>query len=227
MASTSLATDTCTYQEKLRRSIGPGMYMLGTPGADCVQPCSKDIPADPYLRYQAWGPGTCVPGSAVNDGSELLGLNYKSSKCSADAYMPGKYNTQGTCFAGARGKEKSPRECSAPSENTRLSNPPCTLRATGWNRWEWLCWDPQERATIPFDWNVSYRIVSKDNHVPCIETPLDQGDFMPKPGAHTPPAYSGHVGDAVPMTKGPGLHCQSPGYPFNAAATPCSTAHKF
>lgn len=217
MASTSLGTDSCTYQEKLRRSIGPGMYMLGTPGADCTYDCSKDIPSDPSIRYQAYGPGTCVPGSAVNDGSELLGLNYKASKCSADAYMPGKYSTQGTCYAGARGKEANPRSCLAPVESTRLSNPPCTLRATGWNRWEWLCWNPQDRAVIPFEWNVSYRIVSKDNHVPCLEEPMDQSGFMPHPNASTPKTHA-----AATITCG-----QSPGNPFNASAVPCSTVQKF
>jgi hypothetical protein len=207
MASTSLDADSCSYSEKLRRSVGPGMYMLGTPGADCVYDCSKDIPSDPYIRYQAWGPGSCVPGSAVNDGSELLGLNYKASKCSTDAYMPGKYSADGTCHAGARGKESNPRACMAPTENTRLSNPPCTLRSTGWNRWEWLCWNPQDRALIPFDWNVSYRIVSKDNHVPCLETPMDQSAFQPQASgaspAFAPPASANPA--TCPQTVSPTL----------------------
>lgn len=221
MATTSLGADACTYQEKLRRSIGPGMYMLGTPGADCKERCSKDVPADPFIRYQAWGPGTCVPGSAVDDGSELLGLNYKASKCSTDTYLPGKYNIQGQCYAGARGRSTSPRACMAPTESTRLSNPPCTLRATGWNRWEWLCWDPQERAIIPFDWNVSYRIVSKDNHVPCLERPLDQSGFIP--------TGNGIKTLTPPKACPPGeiRNIQPPGNPFNAAAVSCKTIQQF
>jgi hypothetical protein len=219
MASTKLAADSCTYTEKLRRSVGPGMYQLGTPGSDCTKDCSKDIPSDPFIRYQAWGPGSCVPGSAINDGSELLGLNYKASKCSADAYMPGKYSAEGTCHAGARGRESNPRDCQAPTESTRLSNPPCTLRATGWNRWEWLCWNPQDRALIPFDWNVSYRIVSKDNYVPCLETPIDQSGFLPngmETGTHAAPASwaTASVGASL-------------GNPFNSAATQCATVKNF
>lgn len=153
------------------------MYMLGTPGSDCgTEACLRDIPADPFIRYQTFGPGACPPGKAVDDGSELRGLNYKASKCSADSYLPGKYSMQGACAAPGN---SAPRACMDPTENTRLSNPPCTLRGTGWNRWEWLCWDPQERAIVPFEWNVNYRIVAKDNHVPCLETPLDQDMFMP------------------------------------------------
>ena len=171
MSSASLQHDPCSYQEKLKRSIGPGMYMLGTPASDCDS-CGRDIPNDPHLRWQSWGPGFCEPGSTVDTGSELLGLNYKNTKCAADQYLPGSYQPKGGVCA-APGNQPV-RECSTPTESTRLSNPPCTLRCTGWNRWEWLCWDPQDTAVVPFDYLVSNRILMKDNHVPCIPSPPDQ-----------------------------------------------------
>jgi len=172
MSSTSLYQDPCSYGEKLRRSTGPGMYMLGTPANDCDD-CGRDIPADPALRWQSWGPGFCEPGSTVDVGSELRGLNYKNTRCALNQYAPGKYvpAKEGVCHA--KGKQ-DPRKCTAPQEATRLSNPPCTLRGTGWNRWEWLCYDPQDKAVVPFDYLVSNRINVKDNHTPCIPTPMDQ-----------------------------------------------------
>jgi hypothetical protein len=177
MASTQFRTDSCSYKEQLKRSIGPGMYALNTPGNDCSgDDCNRDIPADPFLRFQTYGPGACPPGKAVDDGSELEGLNYKNSKCATDAYLPGKYSPSGICAPSGR---SNPRSCMAPTESCRLSNPPCTLRATGWNRWEWLCWNPQDRALIPFEWNTSYRTVVKDNHTPLIDEPIDQTIFMP------------------------------------------------
>jgi hypothetical protein len=183
MSLTSLGYDECSYKEKLRVSVGPGMYMLGTPGNDDVYPCSQDISVDPYMRYQHWGAGTCAPGSAVDDGSELLGLRYKKSKCSADSYAPGKYAQKPACAPpGKTGANAAP--CFRPREDTRLSNPPCTLKGTGWNRWEWLCWNPQDRALIPFEWNTNSSMLSKDNHIPCIEIPLDQEGFSPAVG-HT------------------------------------------
>jgi len=177
MSQTSLKQDACSYTEQLRRSIGPGMYMLSVPANDCG-PCGKDIPADPSLRYQAWGPGFCKPGSAVDVGSELLGLNYKASKCSREQFVPGKYDgpAQGACTPAGT---QPARKCMAPTESTRLSNPPCTLRGTGWNRWEWLCYDPQDKAIVPFEWNTSYRTVVKDNHKPCIPTLMDQSSLLP------------------------------------------------
>lgn len=211
MSSASLRTDSCSYDEKLKRSIGPGMYMLMTPANDCGLECKRDIPADPSLRFQGWGPNTCTPGSAVDDGSELRGLNYKASKCSADAYTPGKYPIQGKCAVKGT---TDPRACTAPTEATRLSNPPCTLRSTGWNRWEWLCFDPQEKALIPFEWNVSYRTVVKDNHTPILEQPMDQSMFIPTAGK-APMATSGT--NQVQWQPPAGCGAAAPGNPFAAS----------
>jgi hypothetical protein len=114
---------------------------------------------------------------AVDDSSELLGLNYKNTKCNANEYLPGKYQPTGCNIKG----EDKPRSCIVPREDTRLSNPPCTLKETGINRWEWLCFDPQARAIEAFDRvPVNYRMVAKDNHIPCIEIPEDQTAFFPK-----------------------------------------------
>jgi hypothetical protein len=220
MASTYQSVDLCSYEEKLRRTMGPGMYQLAQPANDCGAPCTRDIPADPSLRFQAWGPNACPPGSAVADSSELRGLNYKNSKCNSDLYAPGKYSMRGECAVSGT---SDPRACAAPTEHTRFSNPPCTLHSTGWNRWEWLCWNPQDRAIIPFEWNTSYRLVAKDNHVPCLETPIDQSGFTPNAGRQ-----------AIVSTTDDGQNwalksCGAPspvnygvGNPFNASAFSCS-----
>lgn len=211
MSSTSLQYDSCTYEEKLRRSVGPGLYMVNTPANDC-KTCAQDIPADPYYRFQAWGANTCPPGSAVDDGSELLGLNYKASKCTAAAYAPGKYTGTGAC--AVEGAQKNPRTCAPPTEDTRLSNPPCTLRSTGWNRWEWLCWDPQERAIVPFQYNVNYRMVAKDNHVPCLENPSDATNFVPEENRDTINFMRSWVAE-------PATGAQAPGNGFTTVYRSC------
>jgi hypothetical protein len=169
-------TDSCSPDEKLRVSVGPGMYKLTTPANDNSS-CGKDIPADPSRRWQAWGPGFCAPGSAVNDESELRGLNYRLSKADQDMYNPYNYKVPPACIADGK---QDPYECTAPMESTRLSNPPCTLRSTGWNRWEWLCWNPQDRALIPFQWNVNSSILIKDNHVPAVAKIIDESPIFPK-----------------------------------------------
>src|SRR3989338_5435 len=67
------------------------------------------------------------------------------------------------------------------TEDTRLSNPPCTLRGTGWNRFEWLPADPQECVTEPFDFQINTKLLSKDNHRPCVPKPLNQNIVYPSP----------------------------------------------
>jgi hypothetical protein len=67
----------------------------------------------------------------------------------------------------------------APTEPTRYSNPPCTLKESGYNRWEWLCFNPQDKAILPFERNVAYRTVVKDNHVPCIPHVADATNSIP------------------------------------------------
>ena len=174
---TRLSNDSCSYKEKLKRSIGPGLYSVNVPYNDC-NACAQDVPNDPYLRYQTWGQNSCTMGRAVDDSSELLGLNYKNSKCNADNFLPEKYKQSG-CFIS--GEKKEVRSCAAPTEDCRLSNPPSTLRGTGINRWEWLCFDPQERAIEGFDRiGVNYRMVAKDNHCPVIDVPLDVSPFFPQ-----------------------------------------------
>ena len=56
---------------------------------------------------------------------------------------------------------------SAPDENVpllfqRLVNPPCTLRATGWNRWEALPHQPQLVFETPFDHFIPARTRDKE-----------------------------------------------------------------
>lgn len=177
MSKASLRQDSCSYKEQLKRSVGPGMYMLATPPSDCSD-CGRDIPNDPHIRWQNWGPGFCDFGSTVDVGSELKGLNYKNTLCSQKQYKPGTFKPPMDGVCAAKGKQ-DPRKCAAPTESTRLSNPPCTLRATGWNRWEWLCYDPQDKAVVPFDYLVSNRIMIKDNHQPCIPNPVDETPIHP------------------------------------------------
>ena len=173
---TRLSQDSCSYNEKLKRTIGPGLYQLNTPYNDCTF-CPKTLLDDPSLRYQAYGPNTCTMKDSVDDSSELLGLNRKKTKANSEEYIPGTYKSNGLCNVGST---KNARECFVPREDTRLSNPVSSLKGTGINRWEWLCYDPQERALEDFDRiPVNYRMVAKDNHVPIIDKPMDQSQLLP------------------------------------------------
>ena len=202
---TRLIYDENSYNEKLKRSIGPGLYNINVPFNDC-RDCSQDVPADPSLRYQSYGPSTCTMKGAVDDSSELLGLNYKLSKSNNQQYLPGSYTATGACNISG---STDARKCTNPQENTRLSNPSNNLRATGINRWEWLCWDPQSKAIEEFDRvPVNYRMVAKDNHTPIFETPQEQDVFFPNCTLVNP--------DGSEWQKGNAQHVFAPGNPYGS-----------
>lgn len=174
MADSRLNYDTCSYTEQLKRSIGPGLYNINTPYNDCDD-CGPVVPNDPFLRFQTYGPNACNMKNAIDDNSELLGLNYKNTKCNSEEYLPGKYKASGCTL-----KTDVKNICGRPNESTKLSNPPCTLRGTGINRWQWLCHDPQIHALEDYDHiPVNTKTLFKDNHVPCISKPIQDNLVYP------------------------------------------------
>ena len=175
MSFNRLNYDTCAYKHNLSESVGPGEYQINTPPISC-DPC---FPKDPAYRLQRQGVSVHSKLPMIDVDSELMGITRLSTKCPSKKFLP-KENRNGEICEGE--PHVNFKECDMPTaEDTRISNPSCNLRGTGWNRWEWLCLDPQERVLMPFDYNVSNRIVVKDNHRPCVPNPIDVSQSLPKP----------------------------------------------
>lgn len=160
MSFTRANYDPCAYKYDLSQSLGVGRYQLDTPpvGGRCFFP-------DPAIRTQYSGAAACAPSELVSVDSDLMGITRRYSKCPTDQFPKNEF----ACDA------KMLRDCDlegAWQESTRISNPPCTLRCTGWNRWDWLPCDPQAKAIEPFERNVNTAIVFKDNHRPLIPNPM-------------------------------------------------------
>jgi hypothetical protein len=167
MSFNRLNYDQCTYQHNLKQSVGAADYQLNTPRLDC-RAC---FPTDPTVQLDRFGVSLCSDKPQVDVESELLTMTRKASNCPTQKYIPSETSS---CVL------KHFPDCRAlPNETTRLSHPSCSLRSTGWNRWEWLCQNPQNKALVPFDFNISNRIVVKDNHRPCIPEPINQSQALP------------------------------------------------
>ncbi len=153
--------DACEVWTEVRQSAGPGRYTLSRP-----LKCASPFVADPQLSSQGAQVSVCADRPLVDVDSELLGITRRAVRCPQGKYVAGS----GAC--GLRhARDGSAIAPLFEPESTRDSNPGCTLRSTGWNRWEWLCEDPQRFAEIPFETDVNYRTVVKDNHRPLIPKP--------------------------------------------------------
>jgi len=192
MSFNNLQYDTCSYKQVLSESIGPGEYQLGTPFISCEDCFSKD----PQLILQRSGASVAKNVPMIDIDSELMNINRKLSNCSSDEFIP-KFNEKGEIDNTIESVHF--KDCQIPTrENTRLSNPASTLRGTGWNRWEWLCENPQKRSLVPFDFNINNRLVTKDNHRPLISEPIDQSGFLP-PQNNNPIRVEISQAPAVPL----------------------------
>lgn len=133
--------------------------------------------------------------SLVEIESELQHLGRPLSKCPANDYQPKCprmfHNNEGyPCGSGVvRGPEANqPRlrhlpECpDLGAIESRTIAAPCTLRGTGFDRWQNLCLDPQCRKTweFPGEHDISFRSVIRDSFRPCLPKPLDQTAVLPK-----------------------------------------------
>jgi hypothetical protein len=163
----------------------PSMYVLGTP-ANAVTPMHPD---DIHVRLQGRG-ADISRGNLIDISSELLGITRPNSSCPTRQYLPSDQQNQcgaqgGSIISGCSPYSKVclnndtfintyPTMEFNKTEETRLSNPPSTLRGTGMNRWEWLHCNPQYNVMPSFDHQINSQLLAKDNHRPCLPRMMDQ-----------------------------------------------------
>tara|TARA_B100000401_G_scaffold392869_1_gene300404 strand:+ start:6129 stop:6746 length:618 start_codon:yes stop_codon:yes gene_type:complete len=159
MSFSRLNYDSCAYDKAIKQSTAVGDYMTKAPKNETK--CFFDTP---YMRLDKSQVSTCKDTPMIDIDSELLGLKRTAAKCQESKMPACVMDNLRPCREGNKFMS---------AEDTKLSNPPCTLRGTGWNRWEWLCKDPQETAEIPFQTLISDKTLAKDNHRPLVPKPHD------------------------------------------------------
>jgi hypothetical protein len=119
--------------------------------------CPTSFPVDVTTRIQQSGDGWVAGQWRTDVESDLRGINRVGIrvKCDDKLYNPETNNMNN------RGYENAPDE-SFPQIFNRLTNPPCTLRATGWNRWQNLPHQPQVTFEQPFDFYIPARTMDKE-----------------------------------------------------------------
>ena len=184
-------SDKESLQSMYDMSVGPGQWVMDEPVIDPRYPITPDT------RIQ--GVGASVGCSLVDENSELLNITRNYSRCPEDQYLPGTYGVKISSIGLETNKDKKFAlqeasngatcgqkkrnglpDCALMTENTRLTTPLCTTKEQGYNRWDYLHFDPQKNVSIPFDHNIDNSIIVKDNHRPCIPVLLDQSMCLPR-----------------------------------------------
>lgn len=160
---------TCYVQQNLTRSRNDpfhqvddmritsyaSRYYLNPPAANCP----TTYPVNATTRIQKSG-NSWVDGQWRTDvESDLKGIDRLGSKIRCDAVQ---YNPE-TNWMNNVGLSNAIDE-DIPLTYARLSDPPCTLRTTGWNRWQPLFHNPQETFETPFDFFIPSRDVDKEKY---------------------------------------------------------------
>lgn len=148
-------------------STGPGRWVLGVPNA---YGNAVFIP-DPTMINQKWGASHDMSSTKTNVESDLKNLGRPTVRTTCGQYQP----EQG--FAVAERLIAMP-EAKFPQTASHLVDPPCTLRGTGINRWQWLCENPQENVMMPFEHLVDSRHAAKDAVYNSMDHPLENSEAV-------------------------------------------------
>jgi len=168
MASTRFRDDPARIEDQVRQSTFSCGYMINAPG-NGVKPQYME---DPYVRIQKWGANFMT--NSVNLESELKGIRPLNNDCL------GKHEYSN--YAVETQQIKYPDNSSMYTEQPRAVAPAWELRDEVCNRHgEPTLMNPQENVMLPFNNNVSTRILEKDNFNPKSLglNPHDSTSLMP------------------------------------------------
>ena len=189
-----LKYDEGTYEYEVQKDNKTANYMVNVPRS--CNPCRAPEPGNNAKQGVS-----LFPDRSITDvESDLKNLSRRHTKDPKKQYKPycPEMSSCGEGFPCGGGvvkgcdnsqpKLRHLETCGLNPVETRTTHPPCTLRGTGWDRFESLCINPQDRGCWehPGEVRVSYRLVVKDNHKPCIPQMEDPLAAWPKGGDSLP-----------------------------------------
>ena len=158
MSFTRFHDDPCRVAKQLQQSTDVGRWILNVPG-------NGDKPAymaDPQIRIQTWGGNLMT--NCIDLESELRGVNRRANKDCLGKNEYQRYNVPTQ-------KISYPSNSALYTEESRTIMPAWTARDLEQVDWYILPLNPQENTCMPFQNNLSTRILEKDNFVaqiPCL-----------------------------------------------------------
>jgi hypothetical protein len=165
MAFTRFKYDNCRTKKELQQTTDPGRWILNVPG-NGANPCYME---DPQIIPQKWGAN--LRTNTINLESDLKGVNrHLSRDClGKDEYQ--KYNVPNQAI-------QYPTCSTLTTEQSRATNPAWWYRDLEQNNFEYPPLNPQANVCIPFQNNLSTRILEKDYFTPKRDCVLEQTKNM-------------------------------------------------
>jgi len=151
MSFTRFHDDPCRIKKQLEESTFEGRYMIDKPG-NGSKPCYME---DPYIRLQQWGGN--LQTNTINLESNLLGLSRPLNNDCIDKNNYENYNVKSN-------KIDYPN-CKPFVEQPRTINPPWTLLDLEKYNFDYPLFNPQANVCMPFNNNLSSRILEKDYYL--------------------------------------------------------------
>ena len=156
MAFTRFHDDPCRVQKYLEESSNVGKYILNTPG-------NGDKPYfinDPYVKIQNWGANLSNNQSLLE--SDLFGLTRKLNRDNLEKNVYQNYIKKNNLY----NVNSYPINDEEITSQSRATHPAWSYREADSinypNNFDFLHLDPQYQTNIPFNNNISTRIIEKD-----------------------------------------------------------------
>ena len=165
MAFTRFKYDDCRTKKSLQQATDPGRWILNVPG-NGANPCYME---DPQIIVQKWGAN--LRTNTINLESELRGVNrHLSRDClGKDNYQ--NYNVPNQAI-------QYPTCSNLTTEQSRATNPAWWYRDLEQNNFEYPPLNPQTNVCLPFQNNLSTRILEKDAFTPKRDCVLNETKNM-------------------------------------------------
>lgn len=155
--------DDFRHMDDMRITNYAGRYYINPPAANCP----TTFMVGPTIRIQKNG-DSWVQGQWKTDvESDLRGINRMGSRIRAGDSPNACPEAKDVLYHPATNYFNNQPYVNAPDANipmvfNRIDNEACTLRCTGWNRWDPLFHNPQETFEQPFDYYIPSRTMDKE-----------------------------------------------------------------
>lgn len=161
MASTRFKYDDARTIKSLQQSTDPGRWILNVPG-NGANPCYME---DPQIIIQKWGGN--LRTNTINLESELRGVNRQLGR---DCLGKDDYKT----YTVGSSAIEYPNCNNLFTEQSRATNPAWWYRDLEQNNFEYPPLNPQVNTCLPFQNNLSTRILEKDYYTPKRDCLVDE-----------------------------------------------------